>query len=240
MLNSRINHRAHMASLRPVQCEFPDGCAGRCTSTDGPSTQKRKTRCDARRGSCLQGARCNSECRITDRITGRTSPRGHTESLEQGNATLQKHLVALERQLREAGFTPHRRPCWLPVSRRSMTGTAWTVSGHSMTPLTSPIDGLRAPTSHPPDPAVAPGATPVVSWRPHGSPDAGVVGRWPCSSPWLLSTHPGLSVENPHRRKWGQQWYEVESKESESQALHATIKQTCVSYVKRIDSGAEC
>lgn len=52
----------------------------------------------------------NSECKTTDRITGRATARGHTETLESENTSLKRHLRALQQQLREQGVEPKAAP----------------------------------------------------------------------------------------------------------------------------------
>lgn len=45
-----------------------------------------------------------TECRTTDRITGRAAPRGYVEGLETTNAQLQARIQELERQLGQQGI----------------------------------------------------------------------------------------------------------------------------------------
>lgn len=48
----------------------------------------------------------NTECKTTDRITGRATTRGHTEALEYENNQLKGALYALQQQLKEIGVEP--------------------------------------------------------------------------------------------------------------------------------------
>ncbi|SMR43511.1 unnamed protein product [Zymoseptoria tritici ST99CH_3D1] len=66
----------------------------------------RKIRCDARPGGCSPCLQNNSECKTTDRITGRATSRGHTEVIENENASLKMYLLELQQQLKENGVEP--------------------------------------------------------------------------------------------------------------------------------------
>ncbi|KAG8627098.1 hypothetical protein KVT40_004581 [Elsinoe batatas] len=70
----------------------------------------RKIRCDARPGGCSPCAQNNTQCRTTDRITGRATSRGYTENVETENATLKQHLDDLHQQLKEHGIEPRAQP----------------------------------------------------------------------------------------------------------------------------------
>ena len=52
----------------------------------------------------------STECKTTDRITGRATSRGHTETLENENAALRMYMVELQQQLREKGVDPKPPP----------------------------------------------------------------------------------------------------------------------------------
>lgn len=52
----------------------------------------------------------NTECKTTDRITGRATSRGHTEHIENENAQLKMYMVELQQQLREQGLEPKQPP----------------------------------------------------------------------------------------------------------------------------------
>ena len=58
----------------------------------------RKIRCDARPGGCTACAANSTECKTTDRITGRATSRGYTESLEQENNALKAIIAELQKQ----------------------------------------------------------------------------------------------------------------------------------------------
>ena len=66
--------------------------------------QVRKIRCDGLPGGCSPCLQNNTECRTTDRITGRATSRGYVEGLEQQNRDLQHRLHELEQRLNQAGL----------------------------------------------------------------------------------------------------------------------------------------
>ncbi|KAK8166658.1 fungal-specific transcription factor domain-containing protein [Phyllosticta citrichinensis] len=66
----------------------------------------RKIRCDPRPGGCSPCMQNNTECKTTDRITGRATIRGHTEALEYENNQLKQSLAHLHQQLRDLGVEP--------------------------------------------------------------------------------------------------------------------------------------
>lgn len=68
--------------------------------------QVRKIRCDGRPGGCSPCVQNNTECKTTDRITGRATTRGHTEALEYENNQLKGAVYALQQQLKELGVEP--------------------------------------------------------------------------------------------------------------------------------------
>lgn len=70
----------------------------------------RKIRCDARPGGCSPCAQNNTQCKTTDRITGRATSRGHVETLETDNAELKQYIAELRRQIREQGIEPRPGP----------------------------------------------------------------------------------------------------------------------------------
>ncbi|CAK1357813.1 unnamed protein product [Cercospora beticola] len=70
----------------------------------------RKIRCDARPGGCSPCIQNNTECKTTDRITGRATSRGHTENLEHENTTMKMYIVELQQQLRDGGLEPKAAP----------------------------------------------------------------------------------------------------------------------------------
>ena len=65
--------------------------------------QIRKIRCDARPGGCTACAANHTECKTTDRITGRATSRGYTEAIEQENQLLRHTVAQLQQQLKEVG-----------------------------------------------------------------------------------------------------------------------------------------
>ncbi|KAK4552927.1 hypothetical protein LTR86_010059 [Recurvomyces mirabilis] len=70
----------------------------------------RKIRCDARTGGCSPCLQNNTECKTTDRITGRTTSRGHTESVESENVELKMYVMELQQQLKGHGVEPSAPP----------------------------------------------------------------------------------------------------------------------------------
>lgn len=61
--------------------------------------QIRKIRCDGLPGGCSPCLQNNTECRTTDRITGRATSRGYVEGLEQQNRDLQLRVQELEQRM---------------------------------------------------------------------------------------------------------------------------------------------
>lgn len=70
----------------------------------------RKIRCDARPGGCSPCIQNNTECRTTDRITGRATSRGHTEQIENENTAMKMYIIELQQQLRDGGIQPKEAP----------------------------------------------------------------------------------------------------------------------------------
>ncbi|KAK0356555.1 hypothetical protein LTS02_002435 [Friedmanniomyces endolithicus] len=70
----------------------------------------RKIRCDARPGGCSPCLQNNTECKTTDRVTGRTTSRGHTETLEYENNSLKVYVMELQSQLKQQGIEPTAPP----------------------------------------------------------------------------------------------------------------------------------
>jgi hypothetical protein len=65
--------------------------------------QIRKIRCDGLPGGCSPCLQNNTECRTTDRITGRATSRGYVEGLEQQNRDMEHRIRELERRLLQNG-----------------------------------------------------------------------------------------------------------------------------------------
>ena len=63
----------------------------------------RKIRCDGLPGGCSPCLQNNTECRTTDRITGRAQSRGYVEGLEQQNRDMQHRIRELEQRLIQNG-----------------------------------------------------------------------------------------------------------------------------------------
>ncbi|KAF2858988.1 hypothetical protein K470DRAFT_259273 [Piedraia hortae CBS 480.64] len=66
----------------------------------------RKIRCDARPGGCSQCMHSNTECKTTDRITGRATSRGYAETLEHEIASLKLYTIELQAQIKQHGLEP--------------------------------------------------------------------------------------------------------------------------------------
>ncbi|KAH6669576.1 fungal-specific transcription factor domain-containing protein [Halenospora varia] len=64
----------------------------------------RKIRCDGLAGGCSPCLQNNTECRTTDRITGRATQRGYVEGVESENRALQQKVLELEKKLRQHGI----------------------------------------------------------------------------------------------------------------------------------------
>lgn len=65
--------------------------------------QVRKIRCDGLPGGCSPCLQNETECRTTDRITGRATQRGYVEGIEQQNRDLQQRVRELEQRLIQNG-----------------------------------------------------------------------------------------------------------------------------------------
>ncbi|KAI9845552.1 MAG: hypothetical protein M1837_004649 [Sclerophora amabilis] len=63
----------------------------------------RKIRCDGLLGGCSPCLQNNTECRTTDRITGRATSRGYVEGLEQRNHEMESRIRDLETRLMSMG-----------------------------------------------------------------------------------------------------------------------------------------
>ncbi|KAF2010538.1 hypothetical protein BU24DRAFT_59728 [Aaosphaeria arxii CBS 175.79] len=72
----------------------------------------RKIRCDGRPEGCSPCAQNRTECRTTDRITGKATTRGHAEALEGEINYLRAHIVELQNQVRELGGEPRSGPSY--------------------------------------------------------------------------------------------------------------------------------
>jgi hypothetical protein len=66
--------------------------------------QVRKIRCDGLPGGCSPCLQNQTECRTTDRITGRAAPRGYVESIEAQNRELAIRVRELEQLLIQNGI----------------------------------------------------------------------------------------------------------------------------------------
>lgn len=68
--------------------------------------KRRKIRCDNSPGGCLPCQQNHTECKTTDRNTGRATGRGHTEQVERELLYYRQRVPALESQIRELGGEP--------------------------------------------------------------------------------------------------------------------------------------
>lgn len=66
-------------------------------------TQVRKIRCDGLPGGCSPCLQNQTECRTTDRITGRAAPRGYVDNLENQNRDMAGRIRELEALLMQHG-----------------------------------------------------------------------------------------------------------------------------------------
>ena len=72
-------------------------------STTNPGSQIRKIRCDGLLGGCSPCTQNHTECKTTDRITGRATTRGHVEELEQRSRDYLSRIRELEDRLISMG-----------------------------------------------------------------------------------------------------------------------------------------
>src|SRR6202000_1952374 len=68
--------------------------------------QIRKIKCDTKPGGCGACLHSHSECKTTDRITGRATARAHPDRPEDDNRHLRAHVHALQKRLKEANIDP--------------------------------------------------------------------------------------------------------------------------------------
>ena len=120
------------------------------------ASQIRKIKCDTKPGGCGACIHSHSECRTTDRITGRATARGHTDRLEDDNRHLRAHVHALQKRLREANIDPGDGLYGAPDSHASPR-RSWSNSG-PVTPTTAAGISTIIPTlSRPSLPSSHPG-----------------------------------------------------------------------------------
>lgn len=74
--------------------------------------QIRKIRCDGRPEGCTPCEQNRTQCRTTDRITGKATVRGHAEAMESENAYLRAHIADLQAQLKDMGVEPRAPPAY--------------------------------------------------------------------------------------------------------------------------------
>ncbi|KAJ4339639.1 hypothetical protein N0V87_003080 [Didymella glomerata] len=72
----------------------------------------RKIRCDGRPEGCTPCEQNRTQCRTTDRITGKATVRGHAEAMETENSYLRSHIADLQAQLKEMGAEPRPPPAY--------------------------------------------------------------------------------------------------------------------------------
>jgi len=68
------------------------------------NVQVRKIRCDGLPGGCSPCLANNTECRTTDRITGRATQRGYVEGLEHAKHNLEQRVRELEQKCIQNGL----------------------------------------------------------------------------------------------------------------------------------------
>ncbi|KAK5165865.1 uncharacterized protein LTR77_008788 [Saxophila tyrrhenica] len=94
---------------------FAGGGGGSRTGQACDRCKVRKIRCDARPGGCTPCLQTDTECKTTDRITGRAISRGHIDSVEEENNYLKAHLAELQEQLREHSIEPKQPSTYVPA-----------------------------------------------------------------------------------------------------------------------------
>ncbi|KAF1930492.1 uncharacterized protein M421DRAFT_418802 [Didymella exigua CBS 183.55] len=76
----------------------------------------RKIRCDGRPEGCTPCEQNRTQCRTTDRITGKATVRGHAEAMETQNSCLRAHIADLQAQLKDLGVDPRPPPAYATTS----------------------------------------------------------------------------------------------------------------------------
>ncbi|KAI7350878.1 hypothetical protein KC354_g12628 [Hortaea werneckii] len=109
----------------------------------------RKIRCDATPGGCTPCRQNGSECRTTDRITGRQMARGQVEQLEHEVTGLKMWVAELQSQIRAQGQDPVASPAGVSgdvygVMPLSQPSERQTVVGESA--YTTQAGGLESKT----------------------------------------------------------------------------------------------
>lgn len=100
----------------------------------------RKIRCDGLPGGCSPCLQNHTECRTTDRITGRATSRGYVEGLEQQNQDMQARIQELEQRLMQNGLAIK------PSNGYKSSTTPTPAWGASTSPYASqPVEALRTP-----------------------------------------------------------------------------------------------
>ncbi|KAJ4333393.1 hypothetical protein N0V95_009438 [Ascochyta clinopodiicola] len=103
----------------------------------------RKIRCDGRPEGCTPCEQNRTQCRTTDRITGKATVRGHAEAMESENAYLRAHLADLQAQLKELGVEPRSPPSYpnMPWPSSAPAGDTPDWAQTQRRPSASPMPG---------------------------------------------------------------------------------------------------
>ena len=95
-------------ALPAIAVEYDEAPLVPCISSDctcllTPCLQIRKMRCDDQPDGCASCRQAQTECKTTDRITGKAAVRGYVESLESRLADLESHNRQLQAQVLSLG-----------------------------------------------------------------------------------------------------------------------------------------
>lgn len=105
----------------------------------------RKIRCDGLPGGCSPCLQNNTECRTTDRITGRATSRGYVEGLEQQNRDMENQIREMEAHMARHGLDAKRTNGYprSDYSSGSHGADLWSGYSHSSGPLSSTSETFR-------------------------------------------------------------------------------------------------
>lgn len=122
--------------------------------------QVRKMRCDDQPNGCSPCMQNQSECKTTDRITGKATVRGYVQSLERRLEELQHRSHELESRLAALGedvrpYTNYEDPAMAPLAQwnenyRSSNRRLWEDNGHNVKTSNQGDSVLNGNTAHGP------------------------------------------------------------------------------------------
>ena len=113
--------------------------------------QVRKMRCDDQPNGCSPCMQNHSECKTTDRITGKATVRGYVQSLESRVEELENRLAALGEDARPyVNYKDAIRAPLMPwhENQQSSNRRLWESNAHNLKPSNSRACNFNANTTH--------------------------------------------------------------------------------------------